>query len=289
MYIDYITYGDTDSLYIHMDNFCKNRFGEELWLSKSDDEKIDILNEISECVKNYVNRRVYNEIQIGTYNSTEGNLKIHFEKEKIIKSGLFVAKKNYVTQALWVEGEKKEKISVTGLSIVRGDSSEAIRYRLKDVMYMILRNEPDEQIIDRISQYKKELMNVYPEEIAANIGVSHIDKWIVNDKPIKGTPWHVKGVANYHMILKTLGLENIYENIYEGIKAKVVYVKPNKFGAETITFHRWPKEFKDIMDIDMVKMIDKFFIKKLKILLEPMGKVSILSADMENTVKLFFT
>ena len=64
----------------------------------------------------------------------------------------------------------------------------------------------------------------------SNVGVNGIRKYLRDDGPIKGAPWHVKGVWNYRFLLKELGLEHIYENIKEGAKSRVVYVKENKYG-----------------------------------------------------------
>lgn len=284
--IDYVCYMDTDSIYIITDQFLKDNLGESWWSERTDDEKIDIIDEVSEYIKDYINQRTLEEVQYQAYNSQVRDFPIKFEKEKIAKSGLFVAKKQYSTRCLWIEGTKKESIKTTGLSIVRGDSSEAVRERLKDIMSMILRDEPDDSITNKIDKYKTELMNVYPEEIAGNIGVNGLDKWIQDGKAIKGTPWHVKGVANYRFLLKKLGIENQYEDLKEGYKCKVVYVKKNPFNIDTISFLRWPKEFNKVVTVDMGIMIDKFFIKKVKILLDPMNR-----ADMLNSKKgldLFF-
>jgi hypothetical protein len=152
-----------------------------------------------------------------------------------------------------------------------------------------MRRHGDEEITKIINKYKNELQDVLPEEIAANIGVNNIDKYIVDGRPTKGTPWHIKGVANYRMLLKEYNIEDKYEDIYEGLKAKVVYVKKNRFGMETITFQRWPKEFNRDVEIDYQTMIQKFFLKKIGFLLDPMNKNTLLEDGMaEGAVNTFF-
>jgi DNA polymerase elongation subunit (family B) len=286
--IDYVLYVDTDSCYIHVNDFCINHFGKEWWESRSNDEKIDIIDELSDYIKDYINERTFDEIQKITYNSSVDDFKINFEKEKIGISGLFVKKKKYAVRALWVEGERKEKISVTGLDIVRSDSSEAVRSRLKDVMNMILKDVSDEEIADTIHTYKKELLKVYPEEIAANIGIKNLKKYIKDGKAIKGTPWHVKGAANYHMLLNDMNLKGKYEEISEGTKCKVSYLKDNSYGIDIVSFLRWPVEFEKYIQPDYDKMIDKFFIKKIEMLLAPMNKTDILNKTSKKVMNLFF-
>ena len=97
----------------------------------------------------------------------------------------------------------------------------------------------------------------------------------------------MKGVYSYRLLLKQLGIEDDYEDIHEGLKAKVVYVKKNPYNVETITFHEWPKEFDDIIQFDSETMIDKFFVKKVRSLLNPIEKEAIIDSDM-SAVKAFF-
>jgi DNA polymerase elongation subunit (family B) len=278
-----------NSEYIAVDDFCKKYIGEDLWEVHTIDEKIDVIDKISDYIKDYVNHRTFNEVQKVTYNSMVDDFHIKFAKEKIAISGLFVKKKKYATRSLWIEGVRKEKISVTGLDVVRSDSSEAVRGRLKDIMSMILKDEKDDAISEKINQYKNELMDVYPEEIAANIGVKGLKKYIVDGKPKKGTPWHVKGAANYMMMIKELGLEGKYEEITEGAKCKVLYLKNNPYNIEAISFIRWPEEFNGVLQPDYQKMIDKFFVNKIEMLLKPTGNTDILNKSGNDMVGLFFT
>ena len=109
-----------------------------------------------------------------------------------------------------------------------------------------------------------------------------------NKMPKKHTPWHVKGVYNYRNLLKKFDLEDEYEDIYEGSKARVVYLKRNKFNVDILTYQRWPREFDKWLQIDHDKMIDKFFLKKIGFLLEPMNKMELLSGEKEKTINSFF-
>ncbi len=88
--------------------------------------------------------------------------------------------------------------------------------------------------------------------------------------------------------MKLLELKDKYEDISEGMKVKVVYVKPNQWNIETISFYKWPKEFEKVIQIDKEKMIEKFFLKKVGILLKPMNKLYMLSMDSGKSLGLFF-
>ena len=243
---------------------------------------------MTKVIEEDINNRIYREVQLQDYNSVVTDFKIEFKQEVIAKSALFVKKKKYAYWTVDDEGSATDKIKVTGLEVIRSDSSEAVRIRLRKVMEMIMKNYPDGEINDTISKYKNELKDVIPEEIAANIGVNGLDKYIKNGISIKGAPWHVKGVANYRMLLKKYGISNLYEDIHEGLKAKVVYVKKNKYGIETVTFQRWPKEIDKDVKIDYDVMIDKFFMKKIGFLLDPMNKLYMLDSNKDEAIGAFF-
>jgi DNA polymerase elongation subunit (family B) len=286
--IDWVAYIDTDSLFIKLGDWLRIVIG-DAWIEADDKSKIKYIRGISHAIEQYVDARCYDEVQKLTYNSQVDDFRITFKQEIIAKTALFVKKKKYAYWCVEESGAPVDEIKVTGLEIVRSDSAEAVRERLRVVIEMILKSADEDDIITIISQYKKELKNVLPEEIAANIGVKNIEKY-VNEKHewIKGTPWHVKGVANYRKLLDMFKLHKTYEDIHSGLKARVVYIKPNPYKIETVTFHRWPKEFNEAIEIDFDKMIDKFFIKKIRILLEAMSRVDLLEGEMKQAISAFF-
>lgn len=287
--VDFVAYTDTDSIFLRMQDFILYHIKDENnWYDISDDKKIEYVLKISKEIEDYVNERVYNEVQKEWYNSDIDDFKITFKQEIVAKSILFVKKKKYAYWCLNEEGASVDNIKVTGLEIIRSDSSEALRERLRDIMNMILRDYDIKELRKKIDKYKKELRDFYPEEIAATVSVNNLDKYIKDGNSIKGTPWHVKGVANYRKLLETLNIKYDYEDIAEGIKVRVVYLKENKYGFDTITFLRWPKEFDKVVQIDYDKMIEKFFINKINSFLEPMNQSYLLYEDKEKVISLFF-
>lgn len=285
---DFVAYIDTDSLFVKLGDYFEREMGND-WRRTSDAKKIERMLSFSKEIEEYVNDRIFNETQLIDYNSQVHDFKISFKQEIVAKTALFVRKKKYAYWCVNKEGVPSDEISVTGLEIVRSDSSEAIRGRLKHIMELILQGEDDDLIRSKIDKYKKELMDVYPEEIAANITVNNTGKYIEDDFQYrKGTPWHIKGVANYRRILNELGIRDKYEDIYDSVKAKVLYVKKNPFNVDVITFHRWPKEFENIFMVDYATMIEKFFTHKIEFLLEPMNKKELLQLDGKKNLGFFF-
>lgn len=254
-----------------------------------DEEKIPYIEKIAGVVEDYINDKMFNHIQLKVYNSIESGFQIHFKQEKIAKTGLFIKKKKYATYTILDEGKYKNDISATGLEIIRSDTPLVFKEGLREILNMILKNYSDDSIQVKANEYIKKAKTLNPDELSSNIGVNNLAKYIGEDNnPIKGTPWHIKGVANYRKLLKILKLENKYPVIQEGIKAKIIYVKNNPYGVDAIAYQVWPKEFNKIGIVpDYDKMIDKFFKSKIDYLLEPMNKGNLLEGNNEKLQAFF--
>jgi len=278
---------DTDSLFINLGSFLDKHIGDK-WRSLDEEKIIDYIRKISSVIEDNVDSRSYREIQRKCYNSNVTDFRITFKQEIVAKSTLFVKKKKYSFWCVDEEGAPVDKLKTTGLEIIRSETPEAVRPRLKNIMNLILKDTSDDELINIIERYKKELKEVYPEEISVNTSVNNINKYISPTGPRKGTPWHVKGVYNYREMLKHLDIVDKYEDIHNKSKAKIIYVKKNAFGFESVSFLRWPKEFNEIVQIDYDKMIKKYFTAKIEILLDPMNKKDLLNSVNKSNLNLFF-
>lgn len=287
---DHVAYIDTDSLFIKFEEFLLSKgVDPDKWKNLPDDKKINSILRLSRKVEKYVDDCCFNELQQNTYNSIikRDDFSIVFKQEVVCKAALFVAKKKYGFHVVNKEGVPTDKVDVTGLEIIRSETPSAFKPILKNVLRFILENQPDKKIINFIDDCKAHIKERLPEEISSNISINKTDKYIVNGSPIKGTPYHIKGAANYHKLLKLFGISDKYENITEGSKARVLYIKPNQYDIEALSYITWPKEFEEKgIFPDYEKMIDKFLINKVKILLEPMNKENILTRN--STFDLFF-
>lgn len=285
---DYVIYIDTDSLFIAIRDFIKNTIGTDKWDQIDYKKRVEYILRISEVISDYVNERVFNETQLLDYNSQIKDFKISFKQEIVARNILFSKKKKYAYWMVNKEGIDKDNIEVTGLEIVRSDSSERVREMLMDIMVDILKGHDNELLRKKINSYRTELTKVVPEEICVNIGVKDAAKYIVNDKGMlkttKGAPFSVKGIVAHNNLLNKLGLKD--ERIAgTGEKVKVVYLKKNIYGYTSFAFYRWLPQFDNHIKIDYNKMIETFFINKIKMLLEPAGMLELLE---NNDIMSFF-
>ena len=281
--IDFISYSDTDSLFLCIGKYIQTnqQLKEKFNILSSNEEKVNFILILCKDIQKIANDYSFNVIQKQHFNSQETDYTINWKQEIVCPSILLVQKKKYGCWIVNEEGKSVDKIKVTGLDIIRSETPKPIKQMLKDVMTSILKNETDASIKAKILEYKKEIKNLPIEDISANIGVNNINKYIGSGGPLKGCPWHVKGVYAHQVLIQKMGLQNKYQEITEGEKSKVIYLLPNSYGFEALTYSsKYPKELK-IIQPDVDKMIDKFFVKKIEMLLEPCGKSSLLDLNTE--------
>jgi hypothetical protein len=245
----------------------------------SQEDKIKYLVKISDIIKDYINEQSRERTQKQDYNSPVTDFNIVFEPEKIALSGLFTTKKKYATWTLLEDGKPKNAMSITGLEVIRGDSPEVVKPMIIHVLEMILKQEPEEKLRETINKYKHALYSVLPDEIAENKDINKLDKYLINETDWKkGTPHQLKGVANFKFFLKEFGLESKYDIPQEGVKAKIVYLKKNKYNRESLTFYKWPKELEKYgVEVDFKKMIENNFFKKIENYLKYIQKLYLLN------------
>ena len=212
---------DTDSLFIAVEEFLLDQgVDKEQWDAIPDEQKIIFVKQISKVIEKHVDDEAYTRTQQDTYNSTveRGDFSIGFKQEIVCRTALFIKKKMYGYNVVDEEGEPCDKIDVTGLVIIRSECPSIFRVALRHLLEMILKGASDEDIKSKVDEYKTSMKSASAEDLSENKGVNNIHKYIVNGKPIKKTPYHVKGANNYHMLLREFGIENTYEQIKESDK-----------------------------------------------------------------------
>jgi DNA polymerase elongation subunit (family B) len=275
---DYIIYIDTDSLFFSIEEFIKDFVGDS-WDNLSEEDKEDYSLRISKCVEDYVNKQSYERTQKIDFSSAEEDFRINFKQEIIARSALFIQKKKYSLWKINDQGIAVDEMHTKGLDIIKTDMPSAIKEKLKKITDMILKGAADKELESFIEVASEELYKIPVEEIASNISINNLEKFINKDnKTSKGAGHHIKGTANYHKLLKELDLTDKYEALIEGEKVRVVYIKENQYNMETISFKIWPKEFEDMgIQVDYDKQIEKYFVGKIEDLTLPLGRNHILN------------
>jgi len=285
---DYVAYIDTDSCYIKVGQWISDMGIKDKFYSLTQEQQMNYVKRITDVITAHVNDKSYHVTQRQHYNSQVDDFKIVFEPEKIALTGLFSTKKRYATWTLLNDGKWKDDMSITGLEVIRSDSPEQIKPKILEILKMVLRKYPDEEIRDAISKHKSELYTATPEEISTNKGINKLSKYL--DTPytwIKKCPHQLKGVANFAFLLNKFGLEDKYDIPQEGNKAKIVYLKPNKFNKISLSFYKWPKEFDKLgIQVDYVKMVHDNYVVKVENLLKIIDKLDLM--EYKNLIDRLF-
>ena len=264
---DYVIYIDTDSIFASAVPLVKKRFPNQKLTETMMTQRI---MEICGEVQDYLN------ISYDYFAKKFCNIDKHvfdIKQEVIAKSGLFITKKRYGLRIINDAGRKVNKIHVKGLDTVRSNFAIAMKELLQNVLDDILADVPKEKIDERISVFKRNMVNLHFDVMANPIGVKGIGKYQVKDIESvfssykKGTPVHVKSAINYNSLIDYWYEGKKYEKIGNGNKIKWVYLKENEFGFDTIAYKGYedPPQILNMIKnyIDHNKMFEQAMSKKI--------------------------
>jgi DNA polymerase elongation subunit (family B) len=276
--------GDTDSAYFRFDKVLQSA-------DYKGDNQVDFIIDI---YKYRLHNYIVNAYDLYAKKRNTINL-MDFEFEKLIRIGIFIAKKNYAIELAWkatsikvkddevfVEGIKYSdgKLSVTGLEAVKPSHPSWCRSKLEDMLKLLLNSQKNEgkikydEILNTLKKWRKEMEMKDLDEICETKRVSDYDKWILNDRSeiaVKsGCPIHVRGSAIYNYLLSRSKFSMKYHRIKSSDKVKLYYTKTNSKKDDVFCFlpMNHPKEFAPLINFD--KQFSKKVIEPTNRLLEAM-------------------
>tara|TARA_B100000073_G_scaffold28552_1_gene21841 strand:+ start:73 stop:2580 length:2508 start_codon:yes stop_codon:yes gene_type:complete len=289
---DYVIYIDTDSIFASAIPLVEKRFPNQ---KLSDTMMTQRIMEICSEVQDYLNES-YNFFGKKFCNVEKENHVFDIKQEVVAKSGLFITKKRYGLRIINDAGRKVNKIHVKGLDTVRSNFAVAMKELLGNVLDDILADVPKEKIDERISLFKRNMVNLHYDVMANPIGVKGIGKYEVKeeDSPFstykKGTPVHVKASINYNSLLEYWYEGRKYEKIINGSKIKWVYLKNNEFGFDTIAYKGYedPPQILELIKthIDHDRMFEQAMTKKIGMFYKAMSWDNVV--DKTKSIERFF-
>jgi len=289
---DYVIYIDTDSIFASAIPLVEKRFPNQ---KLSDTMMTQRIMEICSEVQDYLNES-YNFFGKKFCNVEKENHVFDIKQEVVAKSGLFITKKRYGLRIINDAGRKVNKIHVKGLDTVRSNFAVAMKELLSKVLEDILADVPKEKIDERISLFKRNMVNLHYDVMANPIGVKGIGKYEVkdDDSPFstykKGTPVHVKAAINYNSLLEYWYEGRKYEKIINGSKIKWVYLKNNEFGFDTIAYKGYedPPQILELIKthIDHDRMFEQAMTKKIGMFYKAMSWDNVV--DKTKSIERFF-
>ncbi len=265
---DYVVASDTDSVYLRLGNLVKRTLPNE-----TDKERIVSFLDKSanEIILPYIKKQFSTLADM--MNAYEN--KMVMEREVIADKGIWTAKKRYMLNVYDSEGVRyvTPKLKIMGIETTRSSTPNIVRSKLKDAIRIIMTGTED-QLIDFVTSFKKEFINLDVSEIAFPRSCNNMNEY---RDPVniwrKSTPIAVKGALMYNHLLNKWNLKNKYVEIQEGDKIKFINLKTqNPYGCNVISFPgAIPKEFELEKYVDANKQFETSFLEPLKVILSHIG------------------
>jgi len=265
----YIIYGDTDSVYYHLEPFIEKYIQQNPGLPIND--YVEFADKFEKKVIQPVIEKTIEEFaaQLNAYNKD----KIGAEREIIADTAVFTAKKKYYARVRDSEGTRypddAPKIKVMGLEIIKSSTPPWSKKYLKEAIPHILdKNEND--LRDWVKSIKNEFTKVNLNQIAGVGGVSRIDYKIGE----KGTPFGSRAAIMHNHYIKQNNLEDVYAPVQAGDKCKRIFLQtPNVFNTEIIGYTNdgFVKEILKANCVDYDTQFEKGFFKPLDLMVAPLN------------------
>jgi len=276
--VDYVIASDTDSVYIRFDELI------EKFKPKN---PVDFLDTITkEKIEPFINQ-AYKELADYTHAYDQ---KMQMKREVIADKGIWTAKKRYILNSYDVEGVRyaKPKLKIMGIEAVKSSTPAPCREKIKQALRIIMDGD-EKELNTFIQDFRKDFLNMTPEDVAYSRGVNGLDKWTESHNLFKkGAPIHVKGAILYNHLIRKNRLAHKYPFIQEGDKIKFLHMKlPNVYQSSSISFiTKLPKEINFAVDYEL--QFEKSFVEPLNYIIEKIKWNVDRSYGTQGTLESFF-
>ena len=282
-----IVYGDTDSAYFSAYPILKKQIdaGEINWDKDTIIEYYDAAcEEVNATFPAFMNRAFHTTLELGTI--------IAAGREMIGSAGIFITKKRYAMLVFDNEGKREDKdgkagkIKAMGLDLKRSDTPDYMQDFLGEVLMMVLTDVPEDEVIKRIIEFRKEFRKKpswhkgTPKRVN---NLTHHTK--VFGKTGKCGIGHAMAAINWNR-LKTMHSDQYSIDIVDGMKTIVCKLKNNPMIMTSIGYptdeNRIPDWFKDL-PFDDDAMENAIVGKKLENLLGELPNIDLSAAEAKTT------
>ena len=211
------------------------------------DEKLEFCDNFAKHVIERILREKF-EAMKDYMNCYSGNMRM--TREVIANKAIWCKKKRYAMSVLDNEGYRYQtpNIKISGLEIIKSNTPKFCAKELKEIVGDILKEVPEQQVVDRIDKFEDLYKQTHISEISQNTSVNYIEKYLDNGYHTKGAQAHIRAAINYNRYIKENDLD--FEEIYEGDKIKIVpLIEPNPVGDNYIGFiNQFPEELTEFID-----------------------------------------
>ena len=271
--INYCTYSDTDSIYMHAEPLL--RFRHDNLDEMSDTEKDNALENIALEYEKIVTKS-YDKLANDVFRSTKHRLEM--KTECVIRSAYFRATRRYAQWITKQEGIAKEKLDVKGLEFKKANFPPFFGEFFKNTLIDVLKGANQKEIDNRLKKFKKQVLDgtIPLTQLGNPQAVKKLNKYTERKARAgemfsvigKGAPAAVKATIVYNDLLRFWGLHRKHSSISQGDKVKWIYLKQNPYQVDAIAFLEWdlPEKIRIFIEqyADRKKIFESILLNKLE-------------------------
>ena len=287
-----IIYGDTDSVYFSAYNPLKSEIdsGKIPWEKENVVDLYDkIAEEVNGSFTNFMTKAFHCP-------KTRGEV-IKGGREIVASKGLFITKKRYAVLYYDKEGERVDtagkpgKMKAMGLDLKRSDTPVFVQDFLSELLMMVLTNNDEAQVLERISSFREEFKARPGWEKGSPKRANNITEYHEKEKKAgkANMPGHVRASINWNTCRHLYG-DKYSMPITDGAKVIVCKLKNNPLGYTSVAYPvdemRLPEWFKE-MPFDAEAMEATILDQKIDNLIGVLNW-DVQSTDTSNTFNKLF-
>jgi len=286
-----VIYGDTDSVYFSAYPVLKTEIdnGSIPW---SKEAVIKLYDQVAEEAN-----KTFKDFMLSAFHCpTSRSEVIAAGREIIAESGLYITKKRYAALVYDLEGERKDldgkpgKVKAMGLDLRRSDTPVFMQEFLSEVLMMVLQEKSEKEIIQRITDFRKEFKDRPGWEKGSPKRANKIGHFQrLEEKGKANLPGHVRASLNWNNLRK-LNNDRYAMEIVDGMKVIVCKLRPNPMNYTSVAYPtdelRLPQWFKDL-PFDDASMEEVIIDNKLDNLIGVLN-YDLAETKQDNTFNNFF-
>ena len=233
-----VIYGDTDSVYFSAYPILKNDIdsGKIPW---SKENVITLYDQVAEAA----NSTFLNFMGKAFHCPKSRADVIKAGREIVAQSGLYITKKRYAALVYDIEGFRNDlegelgKVKAMGLDLRRSDTPVFMQEFLSELLLMVLTEAEEKDILERITQFRKEFEGRPGWEKGSPKRANKIGHYRrLEEKQGKANmPGHVRASINWNT-LKRMNGDKYSQEITDGMKVIVCKLRTNPLGYTSVAY-----------------------------------------------------
>jgi DNA polymerase elongation subunit (family B) len=279
---DAMIYGDTDSCYFSAYPTLKNDIdaGKLPW---DKENVITLYDQVCEAAN-----ETFPSFMLKAFHCPKSRSDvIAAGREIVAQSGLYITKKRYAALVYDIEGFRSDgdgkpgKVKAMGLDLRRSDTPVFMQQFLSELLLMVLTDIPQKQVLDRITEFRKEFSARPGWEKGSPKRANKVGHYRRLEEKLgkANMPGHVRASINWNT-LKRMNGDKYSQEVVDGMKVIVCKLKQNPLGYTSVAYPtdelRIPDWFKEL-PFDDAAMAETIIDNKLDNL------IGVLNYPLEDT------